>query len=146
MSYFKFKKRPSNTTDRQKVVKKLDAVFSEYIRVRNCDGEGYCTCITCGDRYHWRDMTCGHYVKRGNMATRYDLQNCGEQCSTCNVANDGMEEQHQNYIEAIYGLGTAEKLERLGREERHFSEHDLQNMMKELVSELKAVKQEKGLI
>lgn len=146
MAYFKFKKRTPEKSERQKLITKLDLLFSEYIRMRNCDEHGNVTCITCGEEFHWTDVQCGHYMKRGNMATRYNLQNCGEQCSTCNVANDGMEEQHQNYIEAIYGLGTAEKLERLGREERHFSEHDLQNMMKELVSELKAVKQEKGLI
>lgn len=146
MSYFKFKKRPPKTTERQKLVHKLDDLFSEYIRLRNADEKGNVRCITCGDQYHWRDVQCGHYVKRGNASTRYHLKNCGEQCGTCNCANDGMEEAHKEYIDRTYGEGTADMLERLGREELHLSEHDLQGMADELKKEIKAVRIEKGMI
>lgn len=145
MAYFKFKNRPSVKTERQKLITKLDLLFSEYIRIRNCDDKGNVNCITCGDQYHWTDVQCGHYVKRANMATRYHLENCGEQCATCNCAKDGMEDEHWNYINQTYGPGTADKLERLGRDEAHFSEHELHGMIEELKKELKAVKIEKGM-
>lgn len=145
MAYFKFKARPSVKSERQKLITKLDILFSEYIRLRHCDAEGYVNCITCGDQYHWTDVQCGHYVKRDNMATRYHLQNCGEQCSTCNCVNDGREELHKAYIDLTYGPGTADKLEKLGRDEVHFSEPELKSMVEELKKELKAVRIEKGM-
>ena len=144
MSHFNFKRRPSKTTERQKLVNKLDLIFSEYIRIRHCDHLGNVKCITCGDYYHWTEVQCGHFIKRGNMATRWDLKNCGEQCMTCNCANDGMEESHRIYIENKYGEGTADELERRGRSEAHYSEHDLKQMIEELRTELKALKEEKG--
>jgi hypothetical protein len=146
MSYFNFKPRAPKTTERQKLEKKVDAEFSIHIRIRNVDEHGFITCITCGDRQHWSLAQCGHYVKRGNHSTRWHLQNCGEQCSTCNVANDGMEERHKEYIDLTYGPGTSEKLERLGREVAHFSERDLQGMLDELRKENRAIREEKGMI
>lgn len=80
------------------------------------------------------------------MATRWNLENSGEQCSTCNCVNDGMQEQHRFYIEETYGSGTADKLELMGHGEAHFSEHELQGMIDELKKELKAIKIEKGMI
>ena len=111
--HFKFKERPSKTTERQKSVIKLDNLFSEYIRLRDCDDNGMITCITCGHKQHWTHAQCGHYMKRINASTRYDLQNCAAQCSTCNCGNDGLQDEHGKAIDRMYGEGTAEKLQRL---------------------------------
>ena len=142
MTHFNFKNR-SKTTERHKLVVKVDNAFSEVIRLRNADENGMVKCITCGDQYHWTDVDCGHYVKRGNMATRYDLQNCGEQCRLCNSTADGKEKDHAYYIDFTYGHGTAYKLERKGREVKDYSERDLKEMLQELTREVKALKLEK---
>lgn len=143
MPYFKFAKRPNKTTERQKAVVKLDLLFSEYIKIRDADSDGMVTCITCPDRYHWTDITCGHFVKRGNMATRYDLKNSGGQCGLCNSTHDGKEDEHALAIDRLYGEGTADRLRRQGKQEQHFSEHELESMCKELRKEIKALKTEK---
>jgi hypothetical protein len=143
MPHFNFAKRPSKSTDRQKLVRKLDEEFSAYIRLRDSDIDGYITCITCGDRVHHAMAQCGHYMKRGNASTRYDLKNSAGQCSTCNCARDGMQEDHAYAIDKLYGAGTADKLERQSREERHYAEFELSAMYKELQAEVKALKIEK---
>jgi 5-methylcytosine-specific restriction endonuclease McrA len=143
MTYFKFPKRPSKTTERQKLVHKLDDAFSEYIRLRDADSDGIVTCITCEDRHHWTGVDCGHFVPRANMATRWDLKNCNSQCRLCNSTQDGAAELHAVAIDRMYGEGTAEKLEKMGKQERHFSEHELQGMLDELRKEIKALKAEK---
>ena len=38
-----------------KLKKKLDKVFSEYIRRRNADHLGFITCFTCGVKRHWKE-------------------------------------------------------------------------------------------
>jgi hypothetical protein len=143
MRYYNFAKRPSKTTDRQKLVRKLDDIFSEYIRLRNADDNGNVKCITCGDEHHWTEVDCGHFVKRGNMSTRWHLQNNGEQCRLCNSTHDGKEDEHAIKIDELYGAGTADKLRKLGTQEAHFSEPELQGMYDELKKELKALKDEK---
>lgn len=143
MSYFKFQKRASKTTERQKLVHKLDCEFSTYIRLRDANNEGIVTCITCGDKHHWTEVECGHYILRGNMATRWELKNCNGQCTLCNSTQDGKADLHAEAIDRLYGAGTADLLERMGREERHFSEPELQGMIDELRKEIKALKAEK---
>lgn len=143
MSYFKFAKRPSKTTERQKLVGKVDALFSEVIRLRDADSDGMVSCITCGDRHHWTDVDCGHYVKRGNMATRWNLKNSAGQCRLCNSTQDGKEDEHALAIDRIHGPGTAEQLRKLGKTEVHFSEPELESMCQELRKEIKALKEEK---
>lgn len=146
MTYFKFHKRASKTAERQKLVHKLDDAFSEYIRLRDADENGIVTCITCGDKHHWRDVDCGHYILRGNAATRWELKNSHGQCGLCNGSQDGKAEAHAEAIDRLYGAGTAEQLQKQGKQERHFSEHELQGMIDELRKEIKAVKHEKGFI
>lgn len=143
MTYFKFQKRPSKTTERQKLVHKLDDAFSEYVRLRDADENGIVTCITCGDRHHWTEVECGHYILRGNMATRWELKNCNGQCGLCNSTQDGKADLHAEAIDRLYGAGTADLLEKMGREERHFAEYELQGMIDELRKEIKALKAEK---
>lgn len=143
MSYFGFKKRPPKTSERQKLVIKVDIAFSECIRLRDADENGLITCVTCRGKQHWTESQCGHYMKRGNASTRYDLKNSAAQCSTCNCARDGMQNEHGLAIDRLYGPCTAEKLRRLSKEERHFSEHELAGMLKELQAEVKALKLEK---
>lgn len=141
--YFGFKERPSKTTDRQKLVLKVDIAFSEFIKLRDADNQGMITCITCGDRQHYSHAQCGHYMKRGNASTRYDLKNSAGQCSTCNCALDGMQEEHGKAIDRLYGEGTADRLEKQSRQVVHFSEPELQGMLEELRKEIKALKIEK---
>lgn len=143
MTYFKFPKRQSKSTERQKLVHKLDDEFSTYIRLRDADSEGIVTCITCGDKHHWTESQCGHYILRGNMSTRWELKNCHAQCGLCNSTQDGKAEVHGEAIDNKYGAGTADRLYLMGKMEKHFAEHELQGMIEELRKEIKALKAEK---
>jgi hypothetical protein len=143
MTYFKFKKRPPKSSDHSKQMGKVDALFSEYIRLRDCDQNGNVNCITCNDQHHWTDIDCGHFVRRWNGATRYDLRNSNGQCRLCNSAPDGKEDDHAIAIDRIHGPGSADKLRRLGNEELKLMPHEYEAMYQELKVEFKALKQEK---
>ena len=68
---------------------KLDRVFSEFIRLRDADKNGYCRCISCGKLVHWKDCDAGHYVNRKHMSLRYDEMNVNAQCRACNRFDEG---------------------------------------------------------
>ena len=70
---------------RKSIVKRLDTVFSLYIRLRYSDNE-IVECFTCGKQSHFkRGMQCGHFMSRKHYATRWDATNCQVQCYACNV-------------------------------------------------------------
>ena len=66
-----------------KLKKKLDTIFSFYIRLRGVDDNGNNQCCTCGKIDNWRNLQCGHFVSRKHMATRFYELNCFPQCVGC---------------------------------------------------------------
>lgn len=73
---------------------KLDAVFSEYIRLSHADEYGIVKCVTCGKYDHWKRMDCGHFIPRTHLATRFNEVNCAPQCPECNQWKGGMLEKY----------------------------------------------------
>lgn len=90
--------------------KEADKYFSLMIRQRDADRDGYCGCVTCGARKHWKEMDCGHFISRRHKATRYDVQNCAAQCKRCNIFSQGKQFEFGLAIDRRYGQGTTEKL------------------------------------
>jgi hypothetical protein len=74
---------------RSKLIKKLDTVFSRYIRMKNADKRGYCMCITCEKTFHWKEIQAGHFMSRKHYSTRWDEDNVHPQCVACNVYRAG---------------------------------------------------------
>jgi len=106
-------KKPKD--DSQKLIDKLDRIFSKYIRLRDSDGNGYGKCITCGRFFYWKNATNGHFVLRDRMATRYHEKNNNLQCLHCNSFKSGRQFEHGQAIDRKYGKGTAEYLTTLGQ-------------------------------
>ena len=66
--------------------KKLDIIFSKYIRLKDADPSGNVECYTCGVVKQWEKdgMQAGHFMSRKHTITRWDEQNVKPQCYTCN--------------------------------------------------------------
>ena len=79
-------------------LKKLDKVFSEYIRRRDADDNGYVKCCTCPTVSHWKEMDCGHYYRRSFMSIRWDEMNAHDQCKNCNRLGDGENFKYQLFM------------------------------------------------
>lgn len=86
-------KKEKSKLSRSKVVKKLDAVFSRFIRFRDCDKHGIVTCPLCGVKMPRKKAQNMHFISRKNMKYRFDEDNCHAWCQRCNVTLNG------NYIE-----------------------------------------------
>ena len=113
-------KKPS----RKLLVKKLDAIFSEYIRRRYAKNE-IATCVTCGKKDHWKKLQAGHFMSRKHYSTRWDEDNVEVQCSACNVFRYG-----EQYLFAKYlGSEKADMLLAKSRETVKFSDPELQEMI-----------------
>jgi len=74
---------------RSKLVKKLDVIFSQFIRLKYSDKYGMTKCFTCDKRDHYKSMQCGHFMSRKHYSTRWDENNVRVQCPGCNVFQYG---------------------------------------------------------
>ena len=123
------------------LVKTLDQVFSEFVRLRDADENGYISCCYCGGPIYWRSANNCHFVRRGNMATRWDESNCNGGHLQCNKEDDKI--KYKTFIAFTYGVAKIVELENLGRSEVKFTESDLKSKIayfRAKVKELKKVK------
>ena len=113
-------KKPSRKT----IVKKLDTVFSQYIRRRFAVNE-VAKCVTCGNESHYKKLQAGHFMSRKHYSTRWNETNVQVQCYSCNVMRYGEQYKYGLYLEQSYGKGTAEELQQKSREITKFSDNEL---------------------
>lgn len=124
---------------------RLDQVFSEYIRLKAANENGFCRCVTCGLPSRWNAIQNGHYISRGHIATRYDERNCHPQCLKCNVGLRGNLQKYKRYMIQTYGVKDLEDLESAGRSLVKWVVADYQDMLEHYRAEVKQLKKEKGL-
>ncbi len=120
----KSKKKPS----RSKLVKKLDAVFSQYIRLKN-SVDGYATCFTCGKKDHWKKLQNGHFQSRKHYATRWDEQNCQVQCAGCNVFRYGEQFLFAKYLDERFYTGLSDELYFKAKQIVKFTNTEIEDMI-----------------
>lgn len=106
------------------LVKKLDAVFSIYIRRRYAVND-IAKCVTCGKEDHWKSLQCGHFMSRKHMSTRWNEDNCQVQCAGCNVFRYGEQYKFSLYL----GNNLAEQLHIKSKEVCKFTEVELQELI-----------------
>ena len=97
---------------RTALVKKLDRVFSRYIRQKYAVG-GWVECVTCGKRLPWELAQAGHWIKRGHHATRWDERNVWPQCPGDNLYKNGLQDEMALHIQRVHGPEALEDLIRL---------------------------------
>tara|TARA_R100000278_G_scaffold118185_1_gene98643 strand:- start:1468 stop:1842 length:375 start_codon:yes stop_codon:yes gene_type:complete len=113
---------------RKGLIKKLDKVFSEYIRQRFAK-DGWVQCVTCGTRKHWKEVDAGHFVSRRHYSTRWDPSNVHVQCKKCNIFGNGENYLMGKYIDRTYGIGKADELIALSKKICKFTNEELVNMI-----------------
>ena len=94
-----------------KLKKKLDVLFSQYIRRRNADHLGRVKCFTCGVEKHWKEQQAGHFQSRSHHSTRWDEVYVQVLCVKCNMFRQGEQYKFGLYLDDRFGDGTAEDLE-----------------------------------
>lgn len=95
----------------KKIQKKLDKVFSKYIRLRDSDNDGWGRCITCGHKVHVNNAHCGHFLSRRFLSIRYDEYNANLQCKYCNIVLHGNQEKYRQAQTLKWGSGVHDYLE-----------------------------------
>lgn len=136
---------PRKALTKSQLIKKLDKIFSKYIRLRDAlittGTKTHALCITCKRRFPIKDMHAGHWRKRGRHATRYDEGNVHAQCTSCNTYRDGMEEEHRRAIIERHGEGADDRLYELSNTVKKYTVGELRELVEYHEEEYKFVEE-----
>ncbi len=120
--------------------KKLDTIFSQYIRNRDIVKDGFCRCISCGEMKHWKKMDAGHYINRKHLSTRYDEQNVHAQCRACNRFDEGNMNGYALNLIRRYGADILEILALRKSQTKKIDKFEFEILIKHYQKELKRLK------
>jgi len=124
-------------SERKKLVKKLDDVFSLYIRHR----DNFC-CFICGKvKSISVVIQCGHLITRGKQSVKWDERNAHAQCRGCNLKHEYQPEHYNLKFIKKYGKAKYERLILESNIRPRFTNDDLLSMLRIYKEKLAKLKQ-----
>jgi len=120
----------------KKLVKKLDIIFSKFIRSRD-NYNGMFKCCSCGQYKPYEQADCGHFINRRWMATRFREDNCHAQCRSCNRFDEGNAVGYTMFMIDKYGKEHVEYLQAIKNAGYKYTDFELEVLIKEYKQKLK---------
>lgn len=127
-----------------KLKKRLDNIFSKFIRLRDSDENGYCLCVTCDRTLHWKCMHAGHFISRRVLSVRFDERNVHAQCPKCNLYGAGEQYKHSVQVVKRHGLGIDHELSSSPKEGAKITKSEYEEMIKHYKLMAKDLAKQKG--
>ena len=127
-----------------KTKSKLDSIFSQFIRLRGSNDEGWGNCFTCGRLRHYKEVDCGHFITRAKLATRWKEENCQFQCKQCNMTG-GQQYVFGKNLDAQYGEGTAEAILIESNKNKKWTVEELEEKCRYYRRKVNEIKAQRGL-
>jgi len=130
-----------------KLKKEVWAVFSKYIRSRDCLKTTGCTswglCVTCDKRLHFKMLQAGHFIPGRHSANLFSERGVHAQCYNCNMNLRGNTLEYRRRIIRMYGEGADEELEAENEVIKKFTRDELESLKGELLEKVRRL--ENGL-
>jgi len=116
--------------------KKLDRVFSEFIRKRDTNN-GFGRCCSCGAFKPYSELDCGHFINRKWRATRWHEENCHIQCIHCNRFDEGNGVGYTLFMVDTFGRERVDYLRSLSRETARYTDSEGELLIKHYKDQIK---------
>jgi len=111
-------------------------LFSKYIRMRDANSKGICTCCTCGKKDEWKRMQAGHFLAGRGLAILFDERGVHSQCSGCNIFKGGNPIEYFLFMEKKHGRKVIDDLLRLKNTTRRISDDEYMEMIDDIHDKL----------
>lgn len=126
-------------------IKRLDKVFSEFIRLRDCDDNGMIKCYCCGKYLPWRESNNMHFIPRQHIPLRFSEVNCHAGCVHCNKYMNGNIEEYVIHLKKDYGSDIVERLAVAKYQTANLSIPELKLLINHYKGEVKELRKEKNI-
>lgn len=126
--------------------RKVWNIFSLYVRLRDCDDDGYAKCITCEAVKFWKSdgLQAGHFISREFSSTFLEETNVHAQCASCNMRS-GMPDEYAKFIDDTYGEDERERLRLLKYNHIKRSHNDWRSLYENYKNKAEEMALSKGL-
>ncbi len=111
-------------------------VFSEYIRRKTADKEGYVRCVTCGTTKHWKELQAGHFIDSRNNSVLFDERLVHPQCPACNMFRKGNKVAYTLFMLKSYTEGEIEGFLGLKHRTKKMQVYDYEQIIEEYTGKL----------
>jgi len=125
--------------------KRAWTVFSEYIRKKYADKDGWVECITCGKRMRWNQSQAGHAMAGRYNSILFEEKLVRPQGKCCNIFKGGAPDEYHAWMLKEYGQDGYEELLRQKHSSRKFTVAELEDMIAEWREDIKQFEKEKAL-
>lgn len=123
-------------------VRKLDTVFSKFIRLRDSK-DGYFICCSCGRYLPYEQADAGHFINRRFMATRWREDNVHAQCRSCNRFKEGDAAGYALFMIRRYGEAKIELLHAMKNETAKFTDSEVDLLIDDYKKKAKDLTEER---
>lgn len=141
------KKLPGHTKPKgcgiKTLTKKLDDIFSIFIRMAFSDSDGVAECYTCRTRHKWQNLENGHFIGRQYTMLRWNRKNVRPQCHVCNGFNEGNKAEYRRRLVEDVGEQEVLWLEANKKKRRH-SRTELEMMIAHYNNVVTGLRAERG--
>ena len=130
----KIEKKKTTKKFQESIRKKLHRIawklVSEWVRkdAMIYKDDGIAECYTCGNRFHWKDLHCGH---RHHGKLDFDLRNLKAQCVKCNTYLHGNLGNYERRLIEQYGIEWSKKLELDANTDLGYTIEEIKKVIKE---------------
>lgn len=123
-----------------KLVDQAATLLQKLVRLKAADDNGYCQCVTCGKFDHWKNMQGGHFIPRGNAATKLLTENVHPQCKGCNgfaMKHGDAAHRYTLYMVDMYGRAEVDEMLRTKHKPFKWFRPDVEDMIKDFKQQVK---------
>ena len=128
-----------------KVKRETWAIFSLYIRLRDClkttGTLEYGLCFTCGARLPFSRLQAGHFIPGRHSANLFSERGTNAQCPQCNVYLHGNPLEYRRKIIKLYGEEVDERLEKEAKQIKKFSIPELEGIKLEYKKKIELLRE-----
>jgi len=131
-----------------KLTDEAAVLLQKLVRLKAADFEGNADCVSCGTTKHWKDLQGGHYIPRGNAATKLMEENIHPQCMGCNGFGMKYGDAAHRYTLAMvdfYGRDSVDQMLATKGQVHKWVRADLMELIAEFKQRVKDLMEEKGL-
>ena len=89
-----------------KLVDDCATLMQELVWLKAADEWGFCRCVTCGKRQHWKELQGGHFISRTYSKWKLVEENIHPQCVACNRFGYRVADDYTIYMIDTYGEDT----------------------------------------
>lgn len=129
----------------RKLVDEVSVLLQKLVRLKAADNQGYCKCVTCGVKKHWKEMDGGHFISRTHQGTKILEENIHPQCKGCNLRSGKGDTlvtlNYRNFMLDMYGESFIEELERMARTPANHFRPDLEVQKVELRNQIRELEE-----